>query len=59
MTFHGYDFSAEPRAHGAAMYDILFETADVVTFNCEHARRAHGSSSPGAPTSPQPSVQTA
>ena len=22
------------------MYDVLFETADVVTFNCEHARRA-------------------
>ena len=40
VTFHGYDFSAQPRAHGAAMYDVLFETADVVTFNCEHARRA-------------------
>ncbi len=40
VTFHGYDFSAQPRAHGAAMYDGLFETADVVTVNCEHARRA-------------------
>jgi colanic acid/amylovoran biosynthesis glycosyltransferase len=40
VTFHGYDFSAQPRAHGAAMYDALFETADVVTVNCGHARRA-------------------
>jgi colanic acid/amylovoran biosynthesis glycosyltransferase len=40
VTFHGYDFSAEPRAHGPSMYDALFETADVVTFNCEHARLA-------------------
>lgn len=39
VTFHGYDFSAQPRAHGAEMYDALFETADIVTFNCEHARR--------------------
>lgn len=40
VTFHGYDVGAQPRAHGAAMYDALFETADVVTVNCEHARRA-------------------
>jgi colanic acid/amylovoran/stewartan biosynthesis glycosyltransferase WcaL/AmsK/CpsK len=40
VTFHGYDYSAQPRAHGAAMYDVLFETADVVTFNCEQARLA-------------------
>ncbi len=40
VSFHGYDFSAQPRAHGSAMYDVLFETADVVTFNCEHARSA-------------------
>jgi len=40
VTFHGYDFSAQPRAHGTTMYARLFEQADVVTFNCEHARRA-------------------
>jgi|RhiMethySRZTD1v2_1073278.scaffolds.fasta_scaffold30675_4 colanic acid/amylovoran biosynthesis glycosyltransferase len=40
VTFHGYDFSAQPRAHGDAMYDELFATADVVSVNCEHARRA-------------------
>jgi colanic acid/amylovoran biosynthesis glycosyltransferase len=40
VTFHGYDYSAQPRAHGAAMYDALFEVADVVTYNCEHAREA-------------------
>jgi colanic acid/amylovoran biosynthesis glycosyltransferase len=40
VTFHGYDFSAQPRTHGTAMYDALFETADVVTVNCEHARCA-------------------
>lgn len=40
VTFHGYDFSAQPAAHGASMYERLFEVADVVTFNCDHARRA-------------------
>ena len=40
VTFHGYDVGAQPRAHGAAMYDVLFETADIVTVTCEHARRA-------------------
>jgi colanic acid/amylovoran biosynthesis glycosyltransferase len=40
VSFHGYDFSAQPRAHGRRMYDALFATADAVTFNCEHARRA-------------------
>lgn len=40
VTFHGYDYSAVPRARGATMYDALFESADVVTFNCEHARLA-------------------
>ncbi len=40
VSFHGYDFSAQPRVHGSAMYDALFATADVVTFNCEHARGA-------------------
>jgi colanic acid/amylovoran biosynthesis glycosyltransferase len=40
VTFHGYDFSAQPVAHGASMYERLFEVADVVTFNCDYARRA-------------------
>lgn len=40
VTFHGYDFSAEPCARGRAMYETLFATADLVTFNCEHARLA-------------------
>lgn len=39
-SFHGYDFSAQPREHGASMYDVLFEVADLVTYNCEHARQA-------------------
>jgi colanic acid/amylovoran biosynthesis glycosyltransferase len=38
VTFHGYDYSAQPQAHGAGMYEALFAAADVVTFNCEHAR---------------------
>jgi colanic acid/amylovoran/stewartan biosynthesis glycosyltransferase WcaL/AmsK/CpsK len=38
VTFHGYDYSAQPRTHGAAMYDALFARADVVTFACRHAR---------------------
>jgi colanic acid/amylovoran biosynthesis glycosyltransferase len=40
VTFHGYDFSSEPAMHGASMYERLFEVADAVTFNCEHARLA-------------------
>jgi colanic acid/amylovoran biosynthesis glycosyltransferase len=40
VTFHGYDYSAQPRTHGASMYQVLFEVADVVTFNCEASRRA-------------------
>lgn len=40
VTFHGYDYSAQPLQRGASMYDLLFEVADVVTFNCEPARLA-------------------
>jgi colanic acid/amylovoran biosynthesis glycosyltransferase len=40
VTFHGYDFSAWPREHGTAQYDLLFDVADLVTYNCEHARAA-------------------
>ena len=40
VTFHGHDFSADPRAHGVEMYDALFEVADHVTCNSEHARAA-------------------
>jgi colanic acid/amylovoran biosynthesis glycosyltransferase len=39
-TFHGYDFSADPRAHGPGMYDALFRTVDAITYNAEHARTA-------------------
>jgi colanic acid/amylovoran biosynthesis glycosyltransferase len=38
-TFHGYDFSAQPVEHGPSMYARLFDVADAVTVNCEHARR--------------------
>lgn len=38
-TFHGYDFSAQPAEHGTSMYARLFDVADAVTVNCEHARR--------------------
>jgi colanic acid/amylovoran biosynthesis glycosyltransferase len=39
-TFHGFDFGADPRLHGRDMYTALWEVADVVTHNSEHARRA-------------------
>jgi colanic acid/amylovoran biosynthesis glycosyltransferase len=39
-TFHGYDFSADPRTHGREMYEALFRTADVITYNARHARAA-------------------
>ncbi len=38
VTFHGFDFSSEPAERGDSMYARLFEVADAVTFNCEHAR---------------------
>ena len=40
VTFHGRDFSADPHHHGRGMYDILFRTADAVTYNARHAREA-------------------
>jgi colanic acid/amylovoran biosynthesis glycosyltransferase len=40
VTFHGYDFSAQPLVHGAGLYDPLFEVADVVTANCRAALAA-------------------
>ncbi|MGI8588345.1 MAG: glycosyltransferase [Chloroflexia bacterium] len=38
VSFHGYDFSAWPRAEGAGVYARLFGTADAVTVNSEHTR---------------------
>lgn len=40
VTFHGHDFSAEPRRHGPDLYAPLWETADAVTYGCEAARAA-------------------
>lgn len=37
-TFHGHDLSADPREHGAAMYEALFRVADVVTYNSSLSR---------------------
>ena len=37
--FHGFDFSGYPEMHGDDCYRMLFEVADAVTYNCEHARR--------------------
>ena len=31
VSFHGYDFSTQPRKEGAGMYEKLFQTADLVT----------------------------
>ena len=38
VSFHGYDFSAWPRRHGAGAYARLFPRADVVTVNSDHTR---------------------
>ncbi len=38
VSFHGYDFSAWPRAEGAGVYTRLFGVADAVTVNSEHTR---------------------
>ena len=40
VTFHGYDFSSEPRRLGTSMYERLFERADAVTVPSEHMWRA-------------------
>jgi colanic acid/amylovoran biosynthesis glycosyltransferase len=36
VSFHGYDFSTFPRAHGRNVYSQLFETADLVTVNSQY-----------------------
>ncbi len=38
VSFHGHDFSADPRRHGESMYDLLFRIADVVVYGGEHVR---------------------
>jgi len=38
VTYRGFDFSAYPRVHGSDCYQAVFEVADAVTYNCEHAR---------------------
>jgi colanic acid/amylovoran biosynthesis glycosyltransferase len=40
VSFHGHDLGADPRIHGAGMYERLWQVADVVTHNCAHARAA-------------------
>jgi colanic acid/amylovoran biosynthesis glycosyltransferase len=38
VSFHGHDFSAWPRQHGADVYQKLFATADAITVNSEFTR---------------------
>lgn len=38
VSFHGYDFSTQPRKEGAAMYQELFRTADLITVNSNFTR---------------------
>jgi colanic acid/amylovoran biosynthesis glycosyltransferase len=40
VSFHGHDFSTVPRKQGRDVYRRLFATADLVTVNSEHTRRA-------------------
>jgi colanic acid/amylovoran biosynthesis glycosyltransferase len=39
VTFHGYDFSAVPRAEGTGVYESLFGVADAVTVNSDYTRQ--------------------
>jgi len=39
VSFHGYDFTTQPRKHGPGLYDKLFTAVDVVTVNSEFTRR--------------------
>jgi colanic acid/amylovoran biosynthesis glycosyltransferase len=38
VSFHGYDFSTQPRKEGAGMYEKLFQTADLITVNSNYTR---------------------
>lgn len=38
VSFHGYDFSTQPRKEGPGMYRELFKTADLVTVNSAFTR---------------------
>jgi colanic acid/amylovoran biosynthesis glycosyltransferase len=38
VSFHGYDFTTLPRAHGEGIYRKLFDTADAVTANSGFTR---------------------
>lgn len=38
VSFHGYDFSTQPRKEGAEMYRELFRTADLITVNSDYTR---------------------
>jgi colanic acid/amylovoran biosynthesis glycosyltransferase len=38
VSFHGYDFTTQPRQHGPNLYERLFATADAVTVNSEFTR---------------------
>ncbi len=39
VSFHGYDFSTQPRKEGAGMYQKLFHIADLVTVNSAYTQR--------------------
>ena len=38
VSFHGYDFSTQPRKEGRSMYAQLFATADLITVNSLYTR---------------------
>jgi len=39
VSFHGYDFSTQPRREGRELYGRLFETIDAITVNSQYTRR--------------------